>query len=180
MRAANSTSIASALIATPSFTPTIDNTVVFNSSEYISRSLSGQFVRKPVLIGTNDNEEAIFRAGALLTGAPDQPQSTWDALNLKKFFCPCSMRANVSVYNQVPTWRYRWFGVFPNTNLTSFPDSGAYHGSEIPIIFKTTPAGKGIANNTIEELEVMAFMRGAWASFAKNPTSGLTSYGSGW
>ena len=70
--------------------------------------------------------------------------------------------------------------MFPNTNLTSFPDSGAYHGSEIPIIFKTTPAGKGIANNTIEELEVMAFMRGAWASFAKNPASGLTSYGSGW
>jgi carboxylesterase type B len=179
MRAANSTSILSALASAPSFVPTIDNTIVFNHTEYNVRSLSGNFIQAPLLIGTNDNEEAIFRVGDILHGST-QSDSFYENTNLNKFSCPCAARANTSVYNHVPTWRYRWFGVFENTNLTLSPDSGAYHGSEIPIIFNTPPAGKGIANDTAKELAVMAYMRGAWATFAKDPANGLKSYQGGW
>jgi cholinesterase len=179
MRAVNSTSILSALASTPSFVPTIDNTIVFNNTEYNARSLSGKFIQAPLLIGTNDNEEAIFRVGDILHGGA-QSDSFYEETNLNKFSCPCAARANASVYNHVPTWRYRWFGVFENTNLTISPDSGAYHGSEIPIIFNTPPASKIVANDTAEELAVMAYMRGAWVTFAKDPANGLKSYQGGW
>lgn len=180
MRAANSTSILSALASSPSFVPTIDNTIVFNNTEYNARSLSGNFIQVPLLIGTNDNEEAIFRISDILHGVK-QAESYYEEMNFNKFFCPCSARANVSVYNHVPTWRYRWFGVFNNTNLTVTPDSGAYHGSEIPIIFNTPPpAGEGIGNDTVKELAVIAYVRGAWAAFAKDPVNGLKNYQGGW
>jgi cholinesterase len=179
MRTANSTSILSVLASAPSFVPTVDNTVVFDVTEYKARSLSGKFIQSPLLIGTNDNEEGIFRISDILHGGA-QPSSFYEETNLNKFLCPSAARANFSVYNHVPTWRYRWFGVFNNTNLTFTPDSGAYHGSEIPIIFNTPPSGKGVANNTADELAVMAYMGGAWAAFAKDPVNGLGTYQGGW
>jgi cholinesterase len=176
MRNVSSTAIIAALGSQP-FTPTIDSTVVF--SDYGARALDGNLIKKPLLLGNNDNETSLFRAGAILE---DQalPQAYWDAENVNKFFCPCAVRANVSAYNHIPTWRYRWFGVFPNTNLTTYPDSGAYHSIEIPIIFNTPPAGKGIAPNTAQEQAVMNYTRGAWAAFAKDPVNGLNSYQGGW
>jgi carboxylesterase type B len=188
MRTANSSLILAAvarLAATSSntaalpntFTPTIDSTVVF--SDYPSRSLSGNFIKVPILMGNNDNEAGIFRVGDILSGNY-YPPAYYNTFNLKKFVCPCANRANVSVYNKVSTWRYRWFGVYQNTNLTSSPDSGAYHGSEIPIIFNTMPAGKGNVNSTLQETAVSSYMMGAWATFAKDPANGLESYQGGW
>jgi cholinesterase len=176
MRNVSSTAILAA-IGSQSFTPTIDSTVVF--SDYGTRSLEGNLIKKPLLLGNNDNEAGLFRVVAILEGQ-DLPQAFWDAYNFKNFFCPCAARANVSVYNQVPTWRYRWFGVFPNTNLTTYPDSGAYHTSEIPIVFNTPAAGKGIVIDTAQEQAVMNYTRGAWAAFAKDPINGLNSYQGGW
>jgi hypothetical protein len=54
-------------------------------------------------------------------------------------------------------------------------DSGAYHVSEIPMLFNTAPNSPIPA--TTEQIAIGKYMRGAWAAFAKNPTSGLTAYG---
>jgi carboxylesterase type B len=175
MRDANASSILAA-IGSNKIAPTVDSSIVFNESEYTARSLAGNFIKKPLLLGNNDNENGIFRVGAILHNQPE-PQAYWDKDNLQQFACPCAARGNVSVYNSVPTWRYHWFGVFPNTNLTTYPDSGAYHGSEIPIIFNTSPAGNGILPNTARELEVMNYTRGAWVAFAKDPVNGPKAYG---
>jgi carboxylesterase type B len=176
MQSTNSSAILAAL-GSQAFTPTIDHTVVF--ADYPVRSQAGKFIKKPILMGNNDNEAGIFRISSLGQGQ-NFPQSHWDQFNLNRFICPCAARANISVFNHVPTWRYRWFGVFPNTNLTTYPDSGAYHGSEMAIVFGTPPAGKGIQPNSPQEVALMNYIRGAWAAFAKDPEKGLSNYQGGW
>lgn len=164
-----------------SFGPTIDETVVF--SNYLARSAVGNFIKRPILIGNTNYEAGLFKLlGAL--GGTSQPDSYWNAFNELVFNCPAAARANVSISNNVPTYRYRWFGVFPNTNLTTFPDSGAYHASELPVLFNTAPSPSNgfssVPANTMAENLIGSYLRGAWAAFAKNPANALPAYGTGW
>ena len=155
-----------------SFGPTIDDIVVF--SDYADKTAAGNFTRKPLLIGNNDNEAGLFVTAFALSGIT-YPASAWNTFNLQAFTCPTGIRANVSAANGVPTWRYRYFGVFPD--LTIATGSGAYHGSEIPIIFNTTPSDPP---QTSAEIAIGSYMRGAWAAFAKDPVNGLKTYEGGW
>ena len=168
--------VGSNLIAS-SFGPTVDNTVVF--SDYKQRSTSGNFSKLPLLLGNADYEAGLFRVLDAIEGI-SMPSSYWDAFNEVVFVCPCATRANFSVSNNVPTWRYRWFGAFPNTELTTIPFSGAWHASELPVLFGNVPTGSGVPNSTTAETQIGAYIRGAWAAFAKDPVAGLKSYGGGW
>jgi len=61
------------------------------------------------------------------------------------------------------------------------PDSGAWHSSELPLVFGNYPnATGGVPASTAAELSIGDYMRGAWAAFAKDPVNGLTSYQGGW
>lgn len=147
------------------FGPTIDDTVVF--SNYSSRTPANV----PVLLGSTDYEAGLFRTQLALTRVT-LPDYFWDAFNLQEFTCPAGVRANASLAANVPTWRYRYFGVFPNTYIST--EAGAWHAAELPLLFNTnvpTPAA------TPEEVSIGNYMRGAWAAFAKNPQTGLTDYG---
>ena len=55
--------------------------------------------------------------------------------------------------------------------------SGAWHGAEVPVIFDNPPA---TLNATIAEVAIGNYMHGAWAAFAKDPETGLSSYQGGW
>jgi carboxylesterase type B len=188
MRTKNYTSILEALTlsgitGSTGFGPTTDNVVVF--SDYLNRSSAGNFIKKPMLVGNADYEAGLFRAVAALEGLASQfPDIYWVYFNLLGFVCPAAARANISVANGVPTWRYRWFGEFPNTIITTVPDSGAWHASELPILFNNTPSGPGIPVDTLQEIAIGSYLRGAWATFAKDPVNGLTTYsggnGTGW
>jgi carboxylesterase type B len=188
MRTKNYTSILSSLSSSGltgnvGFGPTIDETVVF--SDYLNRSAAGNFIKRPLLIGNTDYEAGLFRAVAALDGVSSQfSDAYWEYFNLNGFVCPAGARANVSVANGVPTWRYRWFGEFPNTIITTVPDSGAWHASELPILFNNRPVGPDLPANTTAEAAIGSYFRGAWAAFAKDPVNGLKSYsggnGTGW
>ena len=188
MRTKNSTAILAALppsgvTGTVDFGPTVDETVVF--SDYLNRSTAGNFIKRPMLLGNADYEAGLFKAVAALSGNSSQyPDIYWEYFNLNGFVCPAAARANVSIANGVPTWRYRWFGEFPNTIIETQPDSGAWHASELPILFDTAPSGAGVPANTPAELAIGSYLRGAWATFAKDPVNGLKSYsggnGTGW
>ena len=102
------------------FGPTIDEVIVF--SNYTTRKP----IAAPVLVGNTDFETGLFR---LL--APKVPEQVWPFINMRAFVCPAAERAAYSVLNGNPTWRYRFFGVFPNTILTTTPPSGAWHGSDV-------------------------------------------------
>ena len=73
----------------------------------------------------------------------------------------------------VPTWRYRYYGEFPNTRLTLSPSSGAWHLSDLFQIWQTAEDCSG-APNTPAETAISRYMQGAWAAFAKDPANGLS------
>lgn len=152
------------------FLPTTDGVTVFG--DYPNRT---SFSKVPILIGNNDNEGGISTAlvtantGVAATEAGPQAAAGVDGI----FTCPNAQRANISVANGLPVWRYRWFGSFPNTQLLTDVDSGAWHGSELGVLFGTNQA---IVPDTAEERAVGAFLRGMWAAFAKDPENGLDGY----
>lgn len=146
-----------------SFGPTVDETVVF--SNYSQRT----HAKIPMLIGNNNYEGGIFRTEYALDGI-FYSDAFWDDFNLQEFTCPAGIRANASLAAGNPTWRYRYFGVFPNLAVSS--EAGTYHAAELPIIFDTAPG-----SSTADEVSIANYMRGAWAAFAKDPQNGLTTYG---
>ncbi|TVY24137.1 Acetylcholinesterase [Lachnellula hyalina] len=172
MRSKTSTAILGALPAASGiaavlgyFGPTIDDTVVFaNYSERTPAKL-------PVLVGSNNYEAGYFRTEFALANMT-VPDLYWDEYTLQDFTCPAGIRANASVTANSPIWRYRYFGDFPNTRISS--EAGAWHGAEMPIIFDTMPSDPA---STPEEISISSYMRGAWAAFAKDPVKGLTTYG---
>jgi cholinesterase len=157
-----------------SFIPTIDNISVF--SDYAGRSAAGNFAKVPLLIGNNDYEAGAF---VPLTALQDKfyPQAFWDFFDGSVFDCPVAVRASISVQHNIPTWRYRWFGNFPNTKITSVPDSGAYHASELAVLFDQLPIRPDIPPSTPAEMSIGEYIRGAWTIFAKDPKTGLKFYG---
>lgn len=97
--------------------PTIDKKLVF--SDYAQRKPAAA----PILIGNNDFEAGLFR---LL--APSFPDSIWNLVNQNAFVCPAADRAAKLLAFGNPTWRYRYFGVFPNLILTTTPESACIRG----------------------------------------------------
>ncbi|KAN0115465.1 putative carboxylesterase [Hyaloscypha variabilis] len=158
---------------TGGFSPTVDEIVVF--SNYTERAAAGNFTKRPLLIGSNDNEIGLFRVTFGLQNIT-YPDATWNYLQEQIFTCPIGVRALASANNHSPVWRYRYFGNFPNLKLSTDPDSGAWHGSEVTVIFGTDMAVQNIVERTSEEENVGKYLRGAWAAFAKDPAEGLVNY----
>lgn len=108
------------------FGPVIDEELVF--SNYTDRVP----IAAPVLVGNTNNETGLFRIMA-----PQVPEVVWRVVNNRAFTCPAALRAAESVRYGNPTWRYRYFGVFPNLILSTEPESGAWHASEASIPFSS-------------------------------------------
>jgi cholinesterase len=99
-----------------SFSPAVDNITVL--SDYPARSAAGNFIKAPLLSGNTDYEAGLFATIAALSNVT-YPREFWDAFNLRIFTCPAGLRANISISAGIPTWRYRYFGVFPNLRACS-------------------------------------------------------------
>jgi cholinesterase len=78
----------------------------------------------------------------------------------------------------INAWRYVYAGEFPNNSLgPCCPNAeGAWHGSEIAIIFGTTEL-KNKGPDTPNEKKLAKAMQTAWATFAKDPVHGLHKLG---
>jgi cholinesterase len=108
------------------------------------------------------------------------PDYVWDVLITSQVFtCSSGMYANVTSSKHIPTWRYRWFGDFPDLRLTSV-DKGSWHSCELPVLFGNFLTGEGIPAPTEAEIKIGKYGRGAWAAFAKDPWKGLKKYAGGW
>jgi carboxylesterase type B len=153
------------------YSPTIDNQLVFADPS------TRRAAKVAMLVGNTDNEMALMR---VLT-ANDPGDALVHELSQVTFVCPAAARAARSAREGNPTWRYRWHGVFPNTQLATRPGpSGAYHYSEVPVVFGNVD--QSLVKNTRAEERVSGFVRGAWAAFARDPVKGLLRYGGegGW
>ncbi|KAK4245436.1 Alpha/Beta hydrolase protein [Corynascus novoguineensis] len=170
------------------YSPTIDGTLVFaDPSDRPTAAV-------PMLIGTTDNEAALFRIFVPPQPglSPDEEDAFWHGENQRGFVCPAARRAARSAHDPDghgngrggkdgegnPTWRYRWHGVFPNTELARTPPSGAYHDSEVAVLFGAVD--QSLIVSTPEEEAVGRYMRGAWATFARDPARGLGRYPLKW
>ncbi|KAI0125069.1 carboxylesterase [Xylariales sp. AK1849] len=149
--------------------PVIDGKLVF--ATYHNRTPAA----RPALIGNTNDESGLSKR--LTPGWSGLPNWYWPVQNVYVFTCPAAQRAALNVAKGNPTWRYRWFGAFPNVLLPWIPYNGSWHGSELPSIFNTAPQYN--IPNTERETEIGKYMRGAWAAFAKDPVRGLHSY-DGW
>ncbi|KXJ93369.1 Alpha/Beta hydrolase protein [Microdochium bolleyi] len=149
------------------FGPVTDDILVFTN--YTAHGPA----TRPVLLGTADREADLYRF--ILPPDLTPPQEVLDSITDSTFTCPAALRAGKSRRLGNPTWRYRWFGNFPNTILAYEPfTTGAWHGSDVPSIFDTIPQSP--IPNTPEQDAVMAYHRGAFVAFAKDPAHGLDTY----
>jgi cholinesterase len=120
-----------------SFGQTPDGKLVFEDHDYGKRLAEGNFAKIPLLIGNNDDEGGLTIALDKLTrrpkpGARKEKRQSPSSMNLE---CISGPTAAGRVKNGVPTWRYLFKGVYPNTDIGS---KGAYHTAEIPMAFGTT------------------------------------------
>lgn len=47
--------------------------------------------------------------------------------------------------------------------------------AKLPLLFNTTP--QAVIPDTVEQIAIGKYLRGAWGAFAKDPVNGLTKYG---
>ena len=157
-------------LPSPVFHPTIDNVTVFSLEAYTALAAAGAFAPIPYLAGNNDNEAGYYKISAFSQNI-SLTDAQWSLFNLEAFTCATShavaARANVGV----PAWQERYFN--PWANLELYPGSEAYHGSELTLLFGTTQNLTGIPDSA-PEAQFGAYMMQAWASFAREPSMGLT------
>ena len=84
------------------FGPTIDNVTVFQN--YTARGKEKDFIKRPILAGTNDDE------GCLFAERGDIPVSAEDEFTTVVFTCPTYHAVQSRVDAGVPSWKYRFFG----------------------------------------------------------------------
>jgi carboxylesterase type B len=123
------------------------------------------------LLGNNDNEAGYYKISAYGQGKILN-DSAWDAFNLQDFTCATSLSARFRANHSVPTWRFRYFGDWDNLRL--YPTSGAYHGSDLEMVFGASQDVSGLPESGPEMLTQDVIMR-AWAAFAMDPEGGVES-----
>lgn len=151
-----------------------------------------RIARVPVLIGSNADEGGVFVYGQMdvrgflamllprtINNIVDRvlgaysPDRSPGPVNRQlasitgdfNFNCPAKVIAEESAVVGIPSWRYYFDAAFESTAI--FPNSGAYHSSEINLIFGTYPRG-----GTPYQAELSQAMQKVWADFAKNPSKG--------
>ncbi|KAI8317496.1 Lipase 4 [Colletotrichum sp. SAR11_240] len=154
---------------TPSigFSPVIDNKIVF--ANYTEKAALGEFSDLPAIIGFN-HDEGLFLAPYNVSG-PDPAVA--DQLSYQYFWCPATKTTNERLAAGRTTYRFFYAAVFNNTSPR--PWMGAYHGSELPMIFGTHADFRG--NSTPFEYELSHVMEDALTTFIKDSTAGLDAIG---
>ena len=152
-----------------SFIPVADERTVF--SDYTARIRAGQVARVPAIMSTTANE-----ASSLVPFPKDNPvipivpQSVIDSVTVSMFVC--AAYSSVLARNQldIPIFRYQHAGTYPNLNPLDWV--GAYHGSDLPLLFGTYGLVKTSGNVTKFESEVSRAIQDHVIAFAKDPYSG--------
>ncbi|KAF7514001.1 hypothetical protein GJ744_006615 [Endocarpon pusillum] len=177
-------------VASLPFIPTVDNiTELANPSQARSER---RIANVPLMIGTTAQDGRTplgpnNLTAFLETAFPDEPKLRADivaaypigqgGLNTEYDIisqiitdfgsqCVSGLLASRNIEAGYPTWRFIFNATFPNNE--AFPNGGAYHGTQVPLVFGTYPS----VNVTAQEAALSSYMQAAWAGFAKNPERG--------
>lgn len=149
------------------FGPTVDHKIVYD--DYAARAKAGNFIKVPYMAGANENEAGLFRLIAT-AGRLNIAENVWSTFNAAIFNCPAAWATASRVAAGLLTYRYRYFGDWMNTRILSPPNSGAWHASEIGMIFGTVESVTNETNSAIEQ-KTSDFMQNMWGAFARDPAS---------
>jgi acetylcholinesterase len=152
------------------FLPVVDNLIVF--SNYTERYEMGALSTAPAIIGTNEHE---FNIGIPVPLGPSYNQTTSDLKSNVTFLCTAALTSQLRQSNSRVTYRYRYDGDFPNISPPAYP--GAYHASELPLLFGT--ADKYHGPSTAYENTVGRTLQDFWLDFARNAEHRLSKAGWG-
>ncbi|KAJ5085251.1 Carboxylesterase type B [Penicillium argentinense] len=155
----------------PVFHPTVDNVTVFN--DYPSRSRKGEFASIPYLATSNNYEPGFYRISAFANNI-SLTDTEWDRFNLAGFTCASKYAVDGRLAYAVPAWQSRYFGDWDSQYL--YDGSGAYHGSDIPMLFGSGEEVTGIPNSELQE-KYSNYMGATWVAFASDPRRGLEKQG---
>lgn len=161
----------SVLRSVPAFYPVPDDEIVFR--DYVSLTQDGKLARVPIYMGTNNNEAGYYRIPAYRAGIIPTPAQV-DSFHLESFTCPIAYQARARESHVAPAWVWRYFGDWNNTRL--YPSSGAYHGSDLHMIFGASGDVSGIPP-VQAQMQLTKVMQEAWYAFSNDPWNGLTQIG---
>ncbi|KAI1850387.1 hypothetical protein JX265_002285 [Neoarthrinium moseri] len=148
-----------------SFAPIVDEKTVF--SDFYGRALDGKLAALPTIIGSNTEDGVPF-----VPYNPDGPDPTQASqATLLYFFCTTYKSATTRVKIGAPVFRYEYAGNFSNISPRGW--MGAWHGSEIPIVFGTHSNYRG--PSTALENQTSVAMQDAWVSLVAGGAVGMTS-----
>lgn len=153
---------------TIAFSTFIDNHTVF--ANYTERALAGNFTKKPAILGLTHNDGAVFLPYDRQHG-PDPAEA--NATTLSWFLCPIIQETQDRYAVGAPTYRYLYGGNFSNISPQWW--EGAYHQSELPLVFGTHDIARG--PSTAFETQVSMHMQDYWVAFATDPIHGLAKLG---
>jgi carboxylesterase 2 len=111
--------------------------------------------------GSNANGPIATQIAKLFGNLPDTALAR--AFTDYEFTCPTRAFSQYLHQQGYQVWRYFFSATFENTDL-GYANPGAYHGSEIPLVWGTYPT----KNATGDEPLLSNTMQQAWADFARN------------
>nr|POE78061.1 putative secreted lipase [Quercus suber] len=149
------------------FQPVVDGRIIFEN--YTAQNSVGKVSSIPAIIGTNQHE--LSATVPQLPGLPVNP--LLDRLSNSSFLCAAATSAKLRNGLDLTTYRYRYDGDFANISPPKYP--GAFHASELPMIFGT--AGQFHGASTTYQNTVSAKMQDLWLDFVKDPQKGLSKAG---
>ncbi|KAK0708045.1 Alpha/Beta hydrolase protein [Lasiosphaeris hirsuta] len=162
------------------FKPAPDERVVFFN--YTTRDIDGHLPAIPALVSTTSNEVATLSAYPLknVTEGPYQPPI--DAGTVGIFVCLASNTTVSRARKGLTTYRYEYAGNF--SSVTPLAWMGAYHASDVPMIFGTydtpTPGRVGFAGPSAVgdfERKVAETLQDYVLTFMEDPEHGLRNRG---
>ncbi|KAF2157661.1 alpha/beta-hydrolase [Myriangium duriaei CBS 260.36] len=153
------------------FLPTVDNMTVY--SDYTDRYGQGLFAQKPAIVSfcTRDGVAGLQFSSANHIQAPDE--TTLDAVTEVAFGCPAAKTAHLRSKFVNATYRYQYDGNF--TNVSPVPWLGAYHDSDLALIFGTHQDFRG--PSTAYEYQVSHSMQDHMLAFMRDPLSATSMTG---
>ncbi|CUA72869.1 Acetylcholinesterase [Rhizoctonia solani] len=149
-----------------------DNITAFSISEITTRIAAGKLAKIPQFGGQLDNEGdslVPFSFNGI-------NQTAADVFTYSILACPGAKEAQLRVNAGLPTFRYRYSGIYPN--LSPYPFIRTYHTSDVPMWFGAVNTVQGLKDQTTaEQKKQSAYMQGALVAFTQDPKQGLIKYG---
>ncbi|KAJ7140970.1 Alpha/Beta hydrolase protein [Mycena epipterygia] len=147
-----------------SFNPVPDNKIIF--TDYPARAAAGKIAPVPAIISNCANEMASLYTYPIdnLTVGPYEPAVL--AADLAEWVCPTANTTRLRTALGIPVFRYQHAGVFPNLNPLAW--LGAYHASDLPMVFGTYGLLTDLGRSTAFEEAVSVAMQDHVLAFVKD------------